>query len=480
MPGDGHRVDPRGPAVEARPGVASADGEYMSDLRIDGERVALLGLDIAEPGDEVVDVSGCYILPGGIDVHTHFDLPLGDGTRTADSFATGTRAAIAGGTTTILDYATQFRGETLKEGLANWHALADGNCRCDYGFHMAITEWNDSVKAELPDVIAAGVTSFKMYMAYKGNLQVEDGVIYQALRELKKLGGLLCAHCENGDVIVERVSELLAAGKTGPEFHPLSRPQEVETEAVDRLLMMAKLVDAPVYVVHTSAAPSMDRIVLAKMEGVRAFAETCPQYLYLDDELYAKDGFEAAKYVCAPPLRAKFNQPGLWAALQNGLADVIATDHCSFNFAGQKDRGRDVFTKIPNGTPGVEHRMPLMYGGVAEGRIDLAQMVALCSTNPAKIFGLYPKKGVVAPGSDADLVILDPQGETFITAATQYQNVDYTPYEGFCLHGAIRSVYLRGTPLYADGAFLMDEPVGRYVGRGASGTKGVSRCIRSI
>ncbi len=453
--------------------VASADGEYRADVRFEGERISALGSDLARPGDEVVDVPGCLVLPGGIDVHTHFDLPLGDGTRTADSFATGTRAAIAGGTTTILDYATQFKGETLREGLANWHALADGNCRCDYGFHMAITEWNDAVASELPEMAEAGVTSFKMYMAYKGNLQVEDGVIYRALRGLKKVGGLLCAHCENGDVIAERVSELLAAGRTGPAYHPASRPQEVETEAVDRLLMMAKLVDAPVYVVHTSAAPSMDRIVLAKMEGVRAFAETCPQYLYLDDELYAKGGFEAAKYVCAPPLRAKFNQAGLWAALQNNLADTVATDHCSFDFAGQKDRGRENFTKIPNGTPGVEHRMALMYGGVAEGRISLAQMVALCATNPARIFGMYPKKGVIAPGSDADLVILDPRGETSIAAATQHQNVDYTPYEGFCLPGAIRSVYLRGTLLYAGGAFLTDEPLGRYVGRGPSGPKEV-------
>ena len=460
--------------------VASADGECRFDVRIDGERVVSLGLDVAKQGDEIVDVSGCYVLPGGLDVHTHFDLPLGDGMRTADSFATGTRAAIAGGTTTILDYATQFKGETLKEGLKNWHALADGNCRCDYGFHMAITEWNDSVRAELPDMIAAGVTSFKMYMAYKGNLQVEDGVIYRALRELRNLRGLLCVHCENGDVIVERVNELLAAGLTGPAYHPLSRPQEVETEAVDRLLMIAKLADAPVYVVHTSAAPSMDRIVLAKMEGVRAYAETCPQYLYLDDELYAKDGFEAAKYVCAPPLRAKFNQAGLWAALRNNLADVIATDHCSFNFVGQKDKGKGVFTKIPNGTPGVEHRVPLMYGGVAEGRISLSQMVALCSTNPAKIFGMYPKKGVVAPGSDADLVIFDPHGETLITAATQHQNVDYTPYEGFCLHGAIRSVYLRGALLYTGGEFLSDDPVGKYIPREASGVREVELCTHSI
>lgn len=454
--------------------MASAGGEYRSDVRISGGKIVSLGLDIARPGDEVVDVSGCYVLPGGVDAHTHFDLPLGDGARTADSFATGTRAAVAGGTTTIIDYATQFRGETLKEGLSNWRALADGHCGCDYAFHMAITEWNDSVRAELPELIGAGVSSFKMYMAYKGSLQLEDGALYQALRELKKLGGLLCAHCENGDVIAERASELVAAGLTAPAYHPLSRPQELETEAVDRLLTMAGLADAPAYVVHVSAAPSIRRIVRAKMEGLQVYAETCPQYLCLDSGLYAEGGFEAAKYVCAPPLREKFNQEGLWAALRNNLADVVATDHCSFNFAGQKERGREVFTKIPNGLPGVEHRMPLMYSAAAEGRISLARMVALCSTNPARIFGLYPKKGVVAPGSDADLAVLDPRRETLVTAAAQRQNVDYTPYEGFRLRGAIRSVYLRGALLFADGAFLTDEPGGRYVARGASGAKGES------
>lgn len=454
--------------------VVSAGGEYRSDVRIDGGIVVSLGLDITGPGDEVADVSGCYVLPGGVDAHTHFDLPLGDGTRTADSFATGTRAAVAGGTTTIIDYATQFKGETLADGLANWLALADGSCSCDYAFHMAITEWNDSVRAELPDLTRAGVTSFKMYMAYKGSLQLEDGAIYQALRELKKLGGLLCVHCENGDLIAERVNELQTAGLTGPEYHPCSRPQEAETEAVDRLIMMARLADAPVYVVHVSASPSMDRVVLAKMEGARVYAETCPQYLFLDGGRYAEGGFEAAKYVCAPPLREKINQEGLWAALRNGLADVVATDHCSFNFAGQKDRGCGCFADIPNGLPGVEHRLPLMYGCVAEGRMSLSRMAALCSTNPAVIFGMYPKKGVVAPGSDADLVILDPRGETVITAAAQRQNVDYTPYEGFCPRGAIRSVYLRGALLYADGAFLTDEPTGRRILRGASGTKEAS------
>lgn len=453
--------------------VASADGECRADVRIDGGKIVSLGLDVRRPGDEVTDVSGCCVLPGGVDAHTHFDLPLGDGTRTADSFASGTRAALAGGTTTVLDYATQFKGQTLKEALADWHALASGNCRCDYGFHMGITEWSGSVRAELPELVSKGVTSFKMYMAYKGYLQLDDGAVYQALCALRDIGGLLCAHCENGDVIAERVNGLLLSGCAGPEYHPISRPQETETEAVGRLLAMAGLAGAPAYVVHVSASASMDRIAAAKLAGARVYAETCPQYLFLDDELYRKGGFDAAKYVCAPPLRSASNQPGLWNALNGGFLDVAATDHCSFNFEGQKDRGRGCFAKIPGGVPGVEHRVPLLFDAVAEGRISLARMVALCSANPAKIFGLYPKKGVVAPGSDADLTILDPRGETRISAKTQRQNVDYTPYEGFCLRGAIRSVYLRGMLLYSNGNFIADEPVGCYVGRGPSGAEGV-------
>jgi len=449
--------------------VACPDGEHRCDVRIEGEKIAALGFDVARPDDELTDVSGCYVLPGGVDAHTHFDLPLGDGTRTADSFATGTRAAVAGGTTTILDYATQFRGESLKDALGNWHALARGNCSCDYGFHMGITDWNHAVRREVREIAEEGVTSFKMYMAYKGTLQVDDAAIYSALTTLRQVGGLLCVHCENGDVISERASAMTRLAGAFPASHAQSRPPETETEAVERLLFMAKLAASPAYVVHVSAASSMERIILAKADGARVYAETCPQYLFLHEGCYSGDGFEAAKYVCAPPLRKKDNWKGLWDALRGGLADVVATDHCSFNFAGQKDRGRSDFTKIPGGLPGVEHRMLLMYGAVAEGRISLRRMTALCSANPAKIFGLYPKKGVVAPGSDADLTILDPSGETVISAATQRQNVDYTPYEGFRVRGVIRSVYLRGTLLYTNGGFIADEPLGRFIKRGPSG-----------
>ena len=451
--------------------VANPDGAYRADVRIEGGVIAQVGIEITRAGDSVSDVSGKYLLPGGIDAHTHFDLPLSDGTRTADSFSTGTKAALAGGTTCVIDYATQFKGESLRRGLDNWHRLSDGKCFCDYAFHMAITDWNESARGELPGVVSSGVTSFKMYMAYKGSLQVDDGVIYDALGQMVRAGGLLCVHCENGDVIAARTAELLRTGRVGPELHPVSRPEAVEAEAVSRLIAIASLVGAPVYVVHVSACASMKKIIEAKMEGSRVFAETCPQYLYLDDSLYAP-GPEAAKYVCSPPLRGRENHGGLWASLRSGLADVVATDHCSFSFAGQKDGHLDNFSAIPNGLPGVESRILLMYKGVAEGRLSLPAMIRAVSYNPAAIFGIYPRKGALIPGADADVVVLDPSGRTVISAGTQFQNVDYTPFEGMEVPASIESVYLRGVELFRGGKFAGGAPTGRYVQRGASGALG--------
>ena len=455
--------------------AVNADGICEADVRIADGRIAAVGSDVLRPGDEVRNVTGRLVMPGGVDVHTHFDLPLGDGSRTADSFSTGTRAAIAGGTTCIIDYATQFRGETLSKGLNKWHELAAGNCWCDYSFHLAVTDWREELVADLPEVVASGVTSFKMYMAYKGSLQLDDGAIYEALRIMKRLGGLLCVHCENGDLVAARCAELLASGHTEPRYHPMSRPEELETEAVSRLLVIAALAKAPVYVVHVSAGRSLEKIVQAKMTGKRVFAETCPQYLYLDDSLYdlGQPGWESAKYVCSPPLRDRCNQWALWSSLSSNLTDVVATDHCSFNFASQKECGRDDFTKIPNGMPGVESRMLLLYRGVADGWITAPQMVRTACANPAKIFGLYPRKGIVAPGADADILVLDPDGRTVIEAATQYQNVDYTPYEGFVIPAAIDSVYLGGKMAFDGKSVTENVPAGRFVARGKSGTEGV-------
>ena len=452
--------------------VVNADGMFEADVRIEGERIVAVGLGIAREGDELRNVSGKLVMPGGVDVHTHFDLPLADGTRTADSFYTGTRAAVAGGTTCIVDYATQFAGETLGQGLSNWHELAAGNCWCDYSFHLAITDWQADLVADLPEIVASGVTSFKMYMAYKGSLQLGDDSIYEALRIFRRLGALLCVHCENGDLIAARCNELIAAGRTEPRYHPLSRPEELETEAVSRLLVTASLAQAPVYVVHVSAGRSLEKIVQAKMTGKRVFAETCPQYLYLDDSLYDHD-WECAKYVCSPPLRDRCNQWALWSSLAANLTDVVATDHCSFNLAVQKERGRDDFTKIPSGMPGVENRMLLLYRGVVDGWITAPQMVRVGCASPAKIFGLYPRKGLVAPGSDADILVLDPEGRTTIRAAKQYQNVDYTPFEGFDVPAAVDSVYLRGQLICRNSEMVVGRPGGRFRPRGKSGTEGV-------
>ncbi|MDR0764566.1 MAG: dihydropyrimidinase [Synergistaceae bacterium] len=453
--------------------AATPDGAYRADVRIDGETIAEVGIRVARDGDDILDVSGKYLLPGGIDAHTHFDLPMPDGTRTADGFFTGTRAAAAGGTTCVIDYATQFKGESLREGLDNWRRLADGKCFCDYAFHLAVTDWNDSARGELPEIILSGVTSFKMYMAYKGSLQVDDGVIYRALKHVTEAGGLLCVHCENGDVISALREELIRAGRVGPEFHTVSRPPAVETEAVSRLLSIASLAGAPVYVVHVSACSSMKKIIEAKAGGARLFAETCPQYLYLDDSLYG-GGWEAAKYVCSPPLRGRENHDGLWASLRSGFADVVATDHCSFNFAGQKDKGRGDFGGIPNGMPGVESRVLLMYKGVAEGRLSLPAMVSAVSSNPAAIFGMFPRKGALIPRADADVVVLNPSGRTVISARTQFQNVDYTPFEGIEIPASIDAVYLRGVEIFRDGKFLGNTPIGRYVPRCSSGAPVIS------
>jgi dihydropyrimidinase len=461
-------------AVTFRGGlVASPEGIFRLDVRTDGGIITDVGASLADSGGgETIDVSGKYLLPGGIDAHTHFDLPLGVGDaacRTADDFRSGTESAIAGGTTCVIDYATQFKGESLRQGLDNWRALAEGKCLCDYSFHLAVTDWNEKTVLELPAIIADGVTSFKMYMAYRGTLQVDDGVLYEALKKLKGIGGLLCVHCENGDVIASRTAELLRAGKSGPEYHPASRPEEAEAEAVGRLLDIAAMAESQVYIVHVSASRSMKKIIEAKAAGLKVFAETCPQYLYLDESLYAQGGWEAAKYVCSPPLRAKHNHAGLWASLSRDLADAVATDHCSFNFKGQKELGRGDFSKIPNGLPGTESRMLLLYKGVSDGKITLPQMTRLASANPARIFGLYPKKGAIMPGSDADIVVIDPNGRTGITAKNQHQNADYTPYEGISAPCAIESVYLRGRRIFHRGRLESGKPGGQFVRRNASG-----------
>lgn len=448
--------------------IVTAVDTYDADVRIEGEKIVSIGKDIEKYGDEILCVEGCYIIPGGIDTHTHFDLNVGS-TITADDFASGTKAALIGGTTTILDYACQNRGQSLKEALRDQHNKADNVCFCDYGFHMGITDWNEEVANEIEDMIKEGVTSFKLYMAYKKTLQVDDGVIFKALKKSKELNGLIGFHCENGDVIEDLINEARQMDKKAPYYHAATRPALVEKEAISRVLQLAELADAPVYIVHLSSGEGLFSILDAKKRGVTVYVETCPQYLLLDDSLYGEknsDGFEGAKYVMSPPLRKKKDQQDLWNGIISGEISTIGTDHCSFNFKGQKDLGVNDFSKIPNGAPGVENRIALMYTyGVSEEKISLNQMVELTSTNAAKLFGLFPQKGTVAVGSDADIVIWDPNFSEIITAEKQIQNVDYTPYEGFKQIGRPLHVFLRGNKVVSNGQLVIEKSYGKYLKR---------------
>ncbi|GAA0180250.1 dihydropyrimidinase [Clostridium sediminicola] len=439
---------------------------YVSDIKIEDEIIIEIGEDLVDSDAQIINAEGCLLFPGFIDSHTHFDLDTGY-TRTADNFKTGTAAAIIGGTTSILDFATQNKGETLSEALENWHDLAKDVSSCDYGFHMAITEWNEDIKNELEVMQDKGITSFKAYMAYD-SLRINDGDIYTILKSLKKYNGILGVHCENGDIVNTMIEEQLKSGNTTPAAHPLSRPNIVESEAISRYIDIAKLADAPINIVHLSTKEGAEKVLDAREKGQEVYAETCPQYLLLEDSLYNSEDFESAKYVLSPPLRKKDDIERLWQALSDGHIDTIGTDHCSFNFKGQKDHGINDFSKIPNGIPGVEHRPVLLYTyGVNEGRITKEKMCGLLSENIAKIFGMYPKKGVLQVGSDADIVIWDTKIEGIISKKNQNQNVDYTPYESFKTIGKAKHVFLRGRHIVENGNIIKPN-FGKYIKRGGS------------
>ena len=444
--------------------IVTAADCYQADIRIEGEKIVGIG-GLANPEDEVILVEDCYLLPGAIDPHTHFDMPFG-AFKTADDFASGTAAAVVGGTTTIIDHITQGKGQSLFDALANWQRKAGGKCYADYGFHMGITDYHGQVPAEMERLVQQeGVTSFKLYTAYQ-QLRVNDGEIFQALQRSKEIGGLVCLHCENGDVIDVLIQQAKQRGCMGPKCHPLTRPAATEVEATARVIMLAELADAPVYIVHLSCAGGLGEVLAAKERGVEVYAETCPQYLLLDDSCYNKQGFEGAKYVMSPPLRKSEDQGALWLGLKNGGLDTIGTDHCSFNYQGQKDIGLDDFSKIPGGAPGVEHRVGLMYTfGVATGKISLQQLVAITSTNAAKLFGLYPRKGTLAVGSDADIVVWNPRQSLTIKASNQVQRVDYTPYEGWQQLGRAEHVFIRGQHVVMEGKLCEDAPRGQYLSR---------------
>ena len=438
--------------------VISAAGMEPKDVYVDGGRIAPPG-----PADKVVDVAGKLLFPGFIDAHTHMDMPV-SGTVTADSFPTGTAAAVAGGTTVILDFATQDRGHTLAEALDLWHTRADGRCSCDYGFHMAVTDWNDATRRELRDMVAAGVTSFKGYMAYDA-LRLNDNEIRAFLAAAGELGGLVGMHCELGDMVTENVAALLAAGKTGPEWHPVSRPNPVEALAVERFLALAREADGRPWVVHLSTSEGLSHIDAARTAGQRVLVETCPQYLTLTDEVYGRPDFAGAKFVCSPPIRSAADVDALSRAVEDGRIDILSTDHCSFNFKGQKELGRKDFSRIPNGLPGVEFRPALVWSrGVVPGHITPADMCRLLSETPARAFGLWGRKGALAEGFDADIVVWDPGFRGVLDPAVQETECDYSPWEGLALTGRAEAVYLRGELCAADGRCIR-RGRGEYLSR---------------
>jgi dihydropyrimidinase len=443
--------------------VVTATESTEADVVIEDERVAAIGVGMGVQADTVIDATDRLVMPGGVDVHTHMELPFG-GSFCSDDFETGTRAAAFGGTTTIVDFAVQDYGEGLREGLDRWYAKAE-KATTDYGLHMIIREVNDQVLKEMDELVGEGVTSFKLFMAYPGVFMLDDASIFRAMRRAADSGALIMMHAENGGPIDVLVRQFVEEGKTDPVNHGLTRPAVMEGEAVHRVFKLAELAGTPAYIVHLSSRDALDAVRDARDRGLPAFAETCPQYLYLSQDDMARPGFEGAKYVCSPPLRPADHQEELWKGLNAGDLQVVSTDHAPFNYEGQKDLGKGDFSKIPNGLPSVEDRFTLLYGGVERGQLDQNRFVELVATAPAKMFGLYPRKGTIAPGSDADIVVFDPRAERTISASSHHMNVDYSAYEGVTVHGLPEVVLQRGRVLVRDGAFQGKAGDGRFVPR---------------
>ena len=446
--------------------VFTASDSYVADILVDDEKVRTIGIELAVDADRTIDATGKYVIPGGIDPHTHLDFPFA-GTVSSDDFRTGTIAAAVGGTTTIVDFAVQQRGRALSEALDMWHGKAEGKAAIDYGFHMIILEMPDSRLPELDDIVRQGVASFKMFMAYPGMLMVEDDVIFKALTRASNNGAFVCFHAEHGRVIDVLVKAALAEGKTAPKYHASTRPPVTEGEATHRAIRMAELAGAPVYFVHLSCSEALEEVRKARSQQKYVYAETCTHYLSLDASMYDLEGFEGAKYVLTPPLREKWHQDELWKGLKRNDIQVVSTDHCAFRFKDQKAMGKDDFSKIPNGGPGIENRLSMLYTrGVVPGNIDMSRMVEVFSTAPAKLFGLYPRKGTIAAGSDADIVIFDPNKETTISARTHHMNVDYNLYEGLVVKGTPETVLSRGNVVVDGGKFVGTSGSGRFIKRG--------------
>ena len=444
--------------------VVSGRGTRRADVLVEDEKILQVARGISDPLARTVDVTGKLLLPGFIGAHTHFDLDVCN-TTTADDFDSGTRSAIRGGTTTVVDFACPNKGESLHYGLDLWHKKADGKCWCDYGFHMTIDDWNEDIEREIDDMYAAGISSFKMYMTYPA-MMIGDEAMYKALKKLKEKGGICGVHCENSGVINALIEEKRAAGATGVASHPETRPDYLEAEAVGRLLRIAQAVDIPVVIVHLTNAAALAEVHAARRRGQKVYVETCPQYLVLDDSVYYNEDYSrAARYVCAPPLRKSADCRALWAGLRRGEIQTVSTDHCSFTLE-QKEAGRGDFTRIPGGLPGVEARGELVYSfGVATRKISLAAMCRVLSENPAKLYGMFPRKGVIAPGADADIVVYDPRADHILRAEDMVSRAGYTPYEGFVTRGSIAQVWLRGRLMVEDGQVVGDR-MGQYILRG--------------
>ncbi|MEO8573311.1 MAG: dihydropyrimidinase [Pyrinomonadaceae bacterium] len=445
--------------------IVTAVDDYTADILIEDETITTIGKQIGIEADVVIDAKNKLVFPGGIDPHTHMELPFG-GTQSSDDFFTGTRAAAFGGTTTIIDFAVQNKGETLTQGVDNWHAKADGKCAIDYGFHLITTEFEDGDEAEMYRIMDSGVTSFKLFMAYPGVFLADDATIFRAMSAAGERGGLICMHAENGIVINEIIKRFLKDGRTAPKYHALTRPTIAEAEGVHRAIAIAEMAESPVYIVHLSCTDALNKVREARDRGIPAFAETCPQYLFHSIEDYG-DGFEGARYVMTPPLREKHNQAELWKGLKMDDLQVISTDHCPFCMKEQKELGRHDFSKIPNGAPGVENRMSLIYnGGVVENRISLNRFVELTSTAAARMFGLFPKKGTIAVGSDGDIVIFDPEKEHTFGVEAEHMNVDYSSYEGWKVKGKVETVLSRGRVVIENGEHKGKAGDGMFLKRG--------------
>jgi len=443
--------------------VVTATETVEADVLVEHERVVLIGLSLEAEADRTIDASGRYVMPGGIDPHTHMDLPFG-GSFCSDDFATGTRAAAFGGTTTIVDFALQGTDEGLRPGLDLWLEKAE-KAYTDFGLHMIVKRIDDQVLKEMDQLVGEGVTSFKLFMAYPGVFMLDDGSIFRAMQRAADSGALIMMHAENGGPIDVLVQQYLAEGKTDPMWHGRSRPSSMEGEAVHRVFKLAELAGTPAYIVHLSSRDALNAVREARDRGLPAFAETCPQYLYLSEDDMARPGFEGAKFVCSPPLRPADHQEDLWKGLQAGDLQLVATDHAPFNYVGQKDLGVGNFAKIPNGLPSVEDRFTLIFQGVHDGRISLSRFVELVATAPAKMFGLYPRKGTIAPGSDADIVVFDPNHERVLSAQTHHMNVDYSCFEGMKVRGLPELVMQRGRVLVENGQFHGSEGQGQFVRR---------------